>query len=221
MKKIPKRRSDHLDYYYENESYGAGDADYMYSMIRTIKPRRIIEIGSGFSTLIALKAIDKNREENSDYKCEMTCIEPYEFNWLEQTSANIIRNELENVDIGLFKTLKENDFLIIDSTHMIKPGGDVLKEYLEIIPLLNQGVYIHIHDIFTPRDYPVEWLVNENRFWNEQYLLEAMLIGNSSYEVVGGVNYLYHNYFELIADKFPILYEKKGLEPGSFWIRRR
>lgn len=221
LKKLPFDKTDALGYYYNNESYGIGDADLMYSMIRAVRPKRIIEIGSGFSTLIALEALEMNQKEDEEYSFEMKCIEPYEFKWLENTKASIIRDRLENLSLDIFNTLEKDDFLIIDSTHMIKPGGDVLREYLEILPIIKPGVYIHVHDIFTPREYLREWLVEDKRFWNEQYLLEAILLNSSRYEIIVGMNYLYHNYFDKVCEKFPAFEVREKAEPGAFWIRKR
>lgn len=81
---------------------------------------------------------------------------------------------------------------------------------------------MHIHDIFTPKDYPDAWVVEDVRLWNEQYLLEAFMSCNDSYEITGALNYLHHNYFEEFSAKAPILKkEGKNREPGSFWLRRK
>ena len=96
--------------------------------------------------------------------------------WLNDVSGiEVLRQRVEQMDKQLFLELEENDILFIDSSHMIRPQGDVLCEYLEILPTLRPGVLVHIHDIFTPRDYPDEWLIDEVKLWNEQYLLEAFL----------------------------------------------
>lgn len=204
-------------YYYNNTSYTSGDGEYLYNMIRHFKPKRIIEVGSGYSTLMAIEAIKHNESEGTP--CKHWCIEPYEMPWLEKTTAKIIREKLEDVDIGIFKSLEANDILFIDSSHIIRPQGDVLREYLEILPILKSGVVVHIHDIFTPKDYLDEWVCELNKFWNEQYLLEAFLSGNTSYEVIGAVNYLKHNHFEALKEKCPTVTEAH--EPGAFWIRKK
>jgi hypothetical protein len=180
----------------------------------------MIEIGSGHSTKMAVNAVKQNQRENSGYSCEHSCIEPYEMPWLEQTSVNVIRKKVEDVELSLFKSLEEGDILFIDSSHIIRPQGDVLTEYLEILPVLKQGVLIHIHDIFTPRDYLKEWIFDDHRLWNEQYLLEAFLSFNKDFRVIGAVNYLKHHHFTELASKCPILAQQPHREPGSFWIQR-
>ena len=96
----------------------------------------------------------------------------------------------------------------------------MLLEYLEILPLLKPGVLVHIHDIFTPRDYPGKWLLDEVKFWNEQYLLEAFLSMNSGYRVIGALNFLRNHYFEELVSVCPMLRQKRDGNPGSFWIVR-
>jgi hypothetical protein len=203
---------------YENSSFGAGDADFLYNLIRHKRPARIIEIGSGNSTLMARQAINKNREEIPGYTCDHVCIEPYEISWLEKTGVTVIRERVEDVGLAFFSLLEKNDILFIDSSHVIRPQGDVLFEYLELLPTLNVGVIVHIHDIFTPRDYPKEWICGEVRLWNEQYLLEAFLTGNHDWKIIGALNYLHHNHFEKLRETCVCL--THDLEPGSFYMQK-
>lgn len=207
-------------YYYLNDSYGPGDAEYLYNMIRHFQPKQIIEIGSGNSTLMAQNAIKKNGDLNKSYHCRHICIEPYEQPWLEELGVEVKREKVEDIDTSIFTSLEANDILFIDSSHIIRPQGDVLHEYLTILPLLKPGVLIHIHDIFTPKDYPEEWVVNKHYFWNEQYLLEAFLSYNSSFEIIGSLNYLKHHHFEDLKLKCPLLSDFPACEPGAFWIRK-
>ena len=135
------------------------------------------------STLLAIKAVEKNSAEDNGYTCQHICIEPYEMPWLEKSAVKVIREKVEDVPSDIFLSLKENDILFIDSSHMIRPQGDVLCEFLEILPLLNKGVVVHIHDIFTPKDYPADWIFNEHRLWNQQHLLQAFLSNNSRFRI--------------------------------------
>jgi predicted O-methyltransferase YrrM len=204
------------EFCYNVGPFGPGDAEYLYSMIRLFKPRRIVEIGSGSSTLMARNAVRRNAAESSDEYCEHICIEPYENSWLEEAGVTVIRERVEDVSLDVFRNLNENDLLFIDSSHIIRPQGDVLFEYLEVLPSLNAGVIVHIHDIFTPRDYLDAWF-GEN-FWNEQYLLEAFLTCSSAFRIIGATNYLSHKYNELFSSKCPIYKTHEGTEPGSFYI---
>src|ERR1022692_1100591 len=168
-------------------------------MIRLKKPARFIEIGSGLSTLMANSAIKKNNNS-----CKHICIEPYEAEWLNQIDVNVIRKKVEDIDTNIFKELQKNDILFIDSSHIIRPQGDVLLEYLEILPQLQTGVIIHVHDIFTPKDYLDEFIFTYHYMWNEQYLLEALLTQSKSFKIIGAVNFLKHHYWEELSAKCPI-----------------
>ena len=114
-----------------------------------------------------------NKQDDPSYTCKHVCIEPYEMPWLEKTGVTVIRKKIEDVEISFFSELADCDILFLDSSHIIRPQGDVLFEYLQLLPSLNKGVIVHIHDIFSPRNYSNEWLMGDIRFWNEQYLLEA------------------------------------------------
>lgn len=220
--RLQKYKGSPLQYCYENINFRAGDAEYLYNMIRLHKPKQIIEIGSGFSTLMAHHAVNQNRVDQPDYQCRHICIEPYEMNWLEQLpSVEVVRQRVENAGTELFNSLGENDILFIDSSHVIRPQGDVLVEFLQILPALRAGVLVHVHDIFSPCDYPAQWLVNEVRLYNEQYLLEAFLSCNAQFEIIGALNYLKHHHLAAFAEKCPVFRQNPdAYEPGSFWIRK-
>jgi len=205
---------------FDNGFFESGDAEYLYNMIRCYKPRRIFEIGSGHSTRIARIAIAKNSTEMPGYRCRHVCIEPYEQPELGSMGVEVIRRRVETLPSGFFCELAENDILFIDSSHVIRPQGDVLYEFLELLGNLAKGVIIHVHDIFTPRDYLDCTLIEERRFWNEQYILEAFLLFNHQFSVIGALNWLWHNHREEIISKCPILAQQVWREPGSFWIRR-
>jgi hypothetical protein len=146
------------------------------------------------------------------------CIEPYEQPWLERLGdVKVVRKKLEDCGLDWSRELGPGDLLFVDSSHMIRPGGDVLTEYLEIFPVLQPGVVVHVHDIFTPRDYPRVWLLDEVRFWNEQYLLEALLTDSPRYEVVAALNHLKHEHFAELQRVCPYL--TTSSDPGSFYFR--
>jgi hypothetical protein len=218
LAQIPHEKPDTLGFYLNNVAFESGDAEYWYQLIRLIKPRKIFEVGSGNSTLMAIKAIRRTHEEDSNYDCKHVCIEPYEMCWLEKTGVSVVRQKIEDLDVEFFSELEENDILFIDSSHIIRPQGDVLFEYLELLPTLKKGVIVHVHDIFSPKNYLRQWLVDEVLFWNEQYLLEAFLSHNSSWKIIGALNYLHHNHYEKLKSIAPFLTPDK--EPGSFYIRK-
>lgn len=215
---IPVEKSDALDFHLNNPSFSSGDAEYWYQLIRKTKPSRIFEIGSGHSTLMASRAVRRNREDDANYQCRHVCIEPYEMPWLERTGVEVVRQKVEELPAAFFSELAGNDILFIDSSHVIRPQGDVLFEFLELLPTLSQGVIVHVHDIFSPRNYPSQWLEGQVRFWNEQYLLEAFLSHNKTWKIIGALNYLHHNYYDELKSVAPFLSPER--EPGSFYMQK-
>ncbi len=217
LKNLPMIKPSDSEFGYINKMYGPGDAENYYNIIRHKKPRSIIEIGSGNSTLVALLAITENKKDDSNYDCNVTCIEPYEMPWLEKTGVKVVREKVEALSIDYFRKLGENDILFIDSSHVIRPYGDVLREFQEILPSLNSGVLVHVHDIFTPRDYPERWLRAERRLWNEQYLLESFLAFNNRFKVILANNWLKHNHWNAFSNACPMT--DANHEPGAFWMQ--
>ncbi|HUR12691.1 MAG TPA: class I SAM-dependent methyltransferase [Flavitalea sp.] len=216
---IPINKQKDLAYYYNNHSYASGDAEYLYNIVRHFKPRRFFEIGSGFSTLMVRNAVLQNQSEDKEYRIEHVCIEPYEQPWLQKIDIKLIREKVETISPAFFQQLESNDVLFIDSSHIIRPQGDVLFEFLQVLPLINPGVLIHVHDIFTPKDYPVEW-IHKHVFWNEQYLLEAFLTLNRDFRIIGALNFLAHHHRALLAEKCPVFAGQPDALPGACWIQR-
>jgi hypothetical protein len=207
------------EYCYDNDQYSFGDADALYSMIRTTKPARVFEIGSGNSTRVVVKAIRANQAEDPAYQCRHLCVEPYEMPWLERLGPEILRKRVEDVPLALFGELQAGDILFVDSSHVIRPFGDVLTEFQSVIPKLASGVLVHVHDIFTPRDYPENWLRRERRLWNEQYLLEVMLAHSQRYRTVLSLNWMAHKHPDAVARAFPIMGKHPSAQPGAFWFK--
>jgi predicted O-methyltransferase YrrM len=208
-------------YYLNNGSFESVDGEILWCMIRYFKPKRIFEIGSGNSTYLMAQAILKNQEEGNE--CELTVFDPYP-NKIVMAGfpglSKLVRTKVQEVPLSTFKELKENDILFIDSTHVLKIGSDVQYLYLEVLPRLNKGVLIHIHDIFLPAEYPKEWILKECRFWTEQYILQAFLIFNDHFEVLWGGSYMHLNHPEKLEKAFSS-YNRKSTWPGSFWIRKK
>lgn len=217
-----KKTSLEYKYYINNNSFESGDAEILYSMIRNFKPKKIIEIGSGYSTFLSIQAVQKNKSENKNYDCDFISIEPYPNEILKKGFpglSDLIDKKVQDVPLAIFSELNENDILFIDSSHVLKTGGDVQYEYLEILPRLKKGVIVHIHDIFLPAEYPKEWIFNEHRFWTEQYLLQAFLTFNESFKVLWAGQYMHLNFPEKLEEAFKS-YNRKERNPGSFWIKK-
>ena len=217
---IPLVRTSESRFAFAETQYGHGDADTLYNFVRHFRPARIFEIGSGDSTLVAQLAIARNRVEDPSYSCRQVCIEPYANPWLESTGAEIVRERVEHVDLELFKSLQANDILFIDSSHVIRPFGDVLREFHEIVPSVAPGVLVHIHDVFTPKDYPAKWLKEDRKLWNEQYLLEAFLAFNSEFEVIFATNWLASTHGDALKRACGHPEKIVAANPSSFWFRR-
>ena len=200
-----------------NGNYGPGDAEFLFAFLRHIKPRRVIEIGCGQTTLVIEAAASANESEHGS-RFEHICYEPYEQPWLKcLNGVKLLRKRIETENANWQDELAEGDLLFIDSSHMIRPQGDVLYEYLELIPALARGVYVHVHDIFTPRDYPDKWIRDAVKFWNEQYLLEAILSNHGRYHVIAALNFLAVDHFDNLKAACPHLTDKR--RPSSFYFQ--
>ena len=207
-------------FYFGNGAFERVDAEVLYCMIRHFKPRQLVEIGAGYSTLVSAAACQVNLDEGAP--CHFIAVEPFPNDLFKNHISGLSelrKCKLESIDLSLFTSLGENDIVFIDSSHVIKCGNDVEYEYLELIPRLRPGVVIHIHDIFVPLNYPESWLKEEFVFWNEQYLLQAFLAFNRIFETLWSGCYMHLNFPNLLTEAFTGYNHRKVL-PGSYWIRR-
>ena len=206
---------------FRNEYFAGLDAAMYYAIIRDRKPRRVIEIGSGFSTRIADLALQRNRA--AGHAGDLICIEPFPQPRLldAKLAMTLIEKPVQEVPLELFEGLAANDILFIDSSHAVKFGGDVCREFLEILPRLQPGVWVHVHDIFFPADYPARWLVEQRLAFTEQYLLEAFLAFNQQFAVRAANHWLQQDYAEAVASLCPPSLQPSGDHgTGSFWMQR-
>ena len=214
------------EFYLINSSYMAVDAQVYYALIREFKPRRIVEIGSGNSTLLAGASALANRVETGQ-TTELIAIEPYPQEFLRQGVpglSRLIEAKAQDVDLNLFTSLQAGDILFIDSSHVLRAGGDVHLEYLEILPRLQPSVLVHIHDISLPKPYPRVYF-DHLLYWNEQYLLQAFLAFNRRFDVIWPGNYMLLPYPDQVMAVFPeltVMREHYPMsEPSAFWLRVR
>lgn len=208
--------NENLKYKYANEMFGKSTGVLLYSFIRYLNPKNIIEVGSGHSSALMY---DVNKIFYNDL-INLTFIEPYPDRLRRLFKAdiqkvNLIEKKVQEVDLEVFKKLNENDILFIDSSHVSKVGSDVNKLLFEILPILNKGVYIHIHDVFYPFEYPKSW-INNGTFWNELYLLRAFLMYNDNFSVEFLNTYAIDNCKDALK-KYPLFSENIG---GSIWIKK-
>jgi hypothetical protein len=187
-------------------------------MIRKLNPKRIIEVGSGFSSCVTL---DTNELYfNNKIKCDF--VEPYPallkslIKGNDNSNIKIYESKLQNISLDVFMELKANDILFIDSTHVAKFNSDVNYIIHRILPVLAEGVYIHFHDIFYPFEYPMEWLL-DGHAWNEQYVLRAFLEYNNKFKIVLFNTYMETIFREELEKRFPLIFKNTG---GSIWIKK-
>ena len=170
-------------YFYSNDQYPCLDAEVLFCVLRHFSPARVIEVGSGFSSLITAEVNRRFRSGSMDF----ACIEPFPRQFLIDGVPGItslIRQKIQRVDPSWFSRLGPNDVLFIDSSHVSKAGSDVNHLFFEILPRLQSGVLVHLHDIFLPDEYSKRWTIEEGRNWNEQYLVRAFLQYNREFEVI-------------------------------------
>lgn len=188
-------------------------------MIRHFKPKRIVEIGCGNSTLLIAQAL---RNEGLESACEFLCIEPFPPAYLQplpEGVSKLINSDVQSASLDHFKSLESGDILFIDSTHVSKIESDVVYEYLEILPVLKPGVIIHIHDIFLPYEYPKNWIEDLRFFWNEQYMLKAFLLFNNNFNVMVPSHAMYREQQKIFEKMVPSLRETTH-PPSAFWMVR-
>ena len=202
---------------FDNDYFGGIDAALYYSLIRHLAPKRVIEIGSGQSTRIANLAFTRNQAE--DKPGRLTCIEPNPERLVgQELEIELLQQRVEEIPRDYFACLEANDILFIDSTHTVKFGSDVCYEFLEILPTLKPGVWVHVHDIFFPNDYPAEWILERRLALNEQYLLEAFLSFSNAYSVELANHWLSLDYPDALTALFPEA--SKTTTASSFWMQR-
>lgn len=203
------------EFYFENGMFGGTDALVLYCMVRHFRPNLVLEVGSGFSSRVSAQAALRNGHT------KLICIEPHPDEVLREGFpglTSLIPKKVQEVELSYFEELGPGDILFIDSSHVVKIGGDVNHLFLEVIPRLKPGVIVHVHDIFIPSEYRQDWVMNELRFWTEQYLLQAFLTFNSEYEVLLCNNYLGSKHHSELQTAFP---NSPWWGGGSFWMRRR
>lgn len=212
------RKTDGLRYYFENPAYSYSDAIVLHCMIRFLKPKRIIEVGSGFSSCVTL---DTN-ELFFGGSIKISFIEPHPELLLslikepDKSRQRIIGSRLQDVSLSELASLEANDILFIDSTHVSKIDSDVNRILFDILPILSPGVHVHFHDIFFPFEYPKDW-VYEGRALNESYVLRAFLQYNNAFRITLMNTFMMRFHEPFFKEKMPLCLKDPG---GSIWIRR-
>jgi hypothetical protein len=204
--------------YGPNPSYPLADAKALYAMVRSGRPRRVVELGSGHSTLVTAQAVRENAA--AGHPATLEVFDPY---------PSVVGDELpgltrlervgaQQVPLATFESLRAGDVLFVDTTHTVKLGSDVNFVVLEVLPRLAEGVVVHLHDIFLPYEYPRQWLEEYGLYWTEQYLVQAFLAFSSGYEVLASLHALQRDRRDAMAELLtPSVADWPG---GAFWMRR-
>lgn len=206
------------DFYLNNGLYESVDAETLYAMVRRFAPPRIVELGSGMSTLVIADARVRNTPNKRD---SHVVYDPYprpDLMPVLQSIAELRAVSATDVPEAEFAGLGSGDLLFVDTTHTVKIGGDVNRVILDILPTLAPGVLVHIHDIYLPWEYPQEFLAERRFFWAEQYLLQAFLAFNDEFEVLFSAHALHRRYPEEVARLLPRV--PPDTRPGALWLRR-
>lgn len=216
LSRIPRRPTGvPHEFHLNNQLFDGSDALVYHAMIRAVRPRRIIEVGSGFSTYLAAAAAARNGNT------ELVSIDPFPNETVHAGfpgRGELVMRPVQEIEPEFFDRLGENDILFIDSSHCARCGSDVTWLFLEVLPRLQPGVLVHVHDIFLPGDYPERWVRERQIFWNEQYLLQAFLAFNRDFRVRLANQLFWRRYPEEMKAALP------ECEPfwggGSFWMQR-
>jgi hypothetical protein len=207
------------EFFLENGSYGPVDADLLHAVVRHARPSRIVELGSGYTTLVIAAACRLNEREGA--RVDYRVFDPFPsvaspgLPGLTELSTK----RAEDLPPELFRELRGGDLLVVDTTHTVKLHGDVNHIVLDILPTVGEGTIVHFHDVFLPWEYPRVWAEDYGLFWSEQYLLQAFLALNAEFEVVCAANALVREYPDRLASV--VRSWRPGATPGAFWIRRR
>jgi hypothetical protein len=214
------RPDDRAGYAFATGSYPILDAESLYAIVRWLKPRRVVELGSGASSHFIQQAAHRNATEGDPLEHRIYDPYPFSASPLGTVEGPVVApTRAEDLDPErIAELLGERDVLFIDTTHTVKTGGDVDHIFSAIVPRLAPGVWIHVHDVFLPFEYPREWVVDQRRLWAEQYLLHAFLAFNDAFRVrfpAMAVSRAAPETVAMLVPGFSLAYM-----PGAFWIER-
>ncbi|HXE44443.1 MAG TPA: class I SAM-dependent methyltransferase [Conexibacter sp.] len=207
-------------YYWNNDFWRGIDALVHYGLLRQLKPRRVVEIGCGWSSLLLARALERNAVEGTTAKVHQ--IEPYPREELLAALPGGWTREiamLQRAALAPFEALEDGDVVFYDGSHVARAGSDVNWFFFEVMPRLAPGVVAHVHDVYWPADYPDHWIFERGQTWNEQYMLQAFLMYNDNFELLVANSALraYHR------DELEQMYAgaRDGIGGGgSVWLRR-
>ena len=217
LESIPYSPDGQSAYWFENGTFTDFDAAALYSLLRELKPKRYVELGCGWSSFISSRALARNEKDGSP--CRAIYADPVPRRDLKTMLATgeFLEKKVQDVPGEIFNALEAGDVLFIDTSHVLKIQSDVEHELLHILPLLKPGVWIHVHDVFSPYDYPEDCVRLPVRLsWNEQYALECLLSGGSRYQVELPLHLLWREHRAALQPLFP----RGQTRPHSFWMSK-
>jgi predicted O-methyltransferase YrrM len=212
------------EYFVANGFFNGVDAQILYSMIRHLRPARVVELGSGYSSLVIAAALARNSAEGQ--QGAHLVVDPFPSAALSAQfweQSELLEQKAEETPVEqLASSLSRADILFVDTSHAVRIGGDVTFIILDVLPALRDGVVVHFHDIFLPWHYPREWFEDHEWYWAEQYMLQAFLAFNAAYEVLVSVHLLARKHGDRLRDLAPLArHIKSEYECQSLWLRRR
>lgn len=215
-------RNDPTAYYLDNFAYRSGDAEPCHLMMRDLKPRRVIELGSGMSSKLISRALERNRAQGHAVRYDVYDLYPEDHIGSRKVKGvdELHKTAVQNMPLEIFDRLEAGDVLFIDTSHVLRVGSDVEYEYTQILPRLKPGVVVHIHDIFLPLEYPREWIFKNNWCWNEQYLVQAILANGKGFETIYAAAFMWQNRKNELARLWKHFDPSKCL-PASLWLRKK
>lgn len=216
LRDVPENHTEEkIEFCWNNPMWSNADALVQYGLLRELKPKRIVEVGCGWSSLMMQRALERN-----ETPCQVIQVEPFPNPALFKSFPKdwlLHQTSLQRAPFEIFESLQGGDVCFYDGSHCSKAASDVNWFFFEILPRLAPGVIIHIHDIFLPSDYPDTWIFERGQTWNEQYLLQAFLMNNHDYQI------LIANAFLCKANKKALDEFYRGVRPisgGSFWMKK-
>lgn len=207
-------------FHWRNDFWTGLDALVQYAIVRDAKPRRVIETGCGWSSLLLAQALEANEAEGSP-RASVDQIDPFPRRELLRALPSHWRLHetiLQRAPLSLFEELGEKDICFYDGSHVAKPASDVVWFLSEVLPRVKSGALIHVHDVFWPGEYPDEWIFGRDQTWNEQYVMQAFLMFNSDFRPFVANCMLQVEFPDRIADLFPDFPTETGT--SSCWMRR-
>lgn len=208
-------------YHWANDFWRGGDARVQYALLRHYKPKRVVEIGCGWSSLLMRDALERNEVEGAG-RATVDQVEPYPRRELLSALPEHWRLHdvmLQRADPGLFESLDAGDICFYDGSHVARAASDVVWFFFEVLPRLKPGVLVHLHDITWPDDYPDEWIFERGQTWNEQYVLQAFLMYNSAFEPLICNAMLFHRHKTEIEELYSVTPETQQ-SGSSVWLRK-